>query len=301
MVQNPEDIKERILSSLKLKGPSLPVHIAGEIKSSILFSSAFLGELVSEKKVRMSHMKVGSSRLYLLPGQESNLENFSQHLRSKEKEAFLLLKEKRFLRDSAQNPAIRVALREIRDFAVPFKQGEEVIWRYFLVPETEFKTIEEKQKPMEIEAKKPVPVKIAEKPLDILGKGEKEQEEAKPREIIGKIKRPKKKISVKKTPKKDDKFFLDIKEFLSANSIELVDMQNFEKGKITLKIKDNGEEKLLVAYNKNKITEDDIIRASKKASKEGIPYIILGLGDPSKKIGSLIDALKGLSSIKKMK
>jgi len=287
MMQDPNEIKERIISALKSKGPSLPVHIAGEIKSSILFSSAFLSELVSENKIKISNMKVGGSPLYFLAGQEPSLEKFPQYLRSKEKEAFLLLKEKKFLKDKDQSPAIRVALREIKDFALPFKSGEEIIWRYFLVPESEFKIREEK--PAEMEIKKPVVVKEEmEKPLDILIKEE------------PKIKPKKRKIYKKKGSGKEEKFFLDIKEFLSANSIDLLDIKNFGKKEIILRVKD-GEEKLLVAYNKNKIDEDDIIKASKRASKENLPYIILGLGGPLKKIDSLIEALKGLSSIRKFK
>ena len=287
MVQDPNEIKESIISALKSRGPSLPVHIANEIKSSMLFASAFLGELVSEKRVKMSHMKVGSSRLYLLTGQEPSLENFSQHLRSKEKEAFLLLKEKKFLRDTAQSPAISVALREIRDFALPFKSGEEIVWRYFSVPESEFKIAE--KKPLEIEVKKPA-IATAEgeiqKPLDIFSKEGKEEHKKKPK---------KKRIS-----DKENRFFASIKEFLSSNSIDLLDIKSLGKGEITLKIKDKGKEMLLVAYNKNKITENDIINASKKASKESLPYAIVGFGSPLKKIDGLIEALKGLSSIKKI-
>ena len=296
MMQNPDEIKERIISTLKSKGPSLPVHIAGEIKSSILFSSAFLGELVSEKKVKISHMRVGSSPLYFLVGQEPSLEKFFQHLRSKEKEAFLLLKEKKFLRDSAQNPAIRVALREIRDFALPFKSGEEIIWRYFLVPESEFKITEKKpEKLLEIEVKKPVLAvaeKETQKPLDIFSKESKEEPETKPK---------KRKAYRRKTSGKENEFLNSVKEFLSANSMDLLDTKTSGRREIILRIVDKGEEKLLVAYNKNKISGDDIIKASKKASKENLPYIVLGLGGPLKKIDSLIEALKGLSSIKKVK
>lgn len=284
-MQDPNEIKERIISVLKSKGPSLPVHIAGEIKTTILFSSAFLGELVSEKKVRMSHMRVGSSPLYFLPGQESFLEKFQEHLKSKEKDAFLLLREKRFLADSAQNPAIKVALREIRDFALPFKKGEEIIWRYFSVPESEFKIKEEKPQILEV---KEEPIK--EKPLDIFRK---EEPEIKPRKRARKPAR-------KKSPEMEEKFFNDVKEFLSGNSMDLLDIKNFGKKEITLRVKDKGEEKLLIAYKKNKITEKDIIKASKKASEANLQYIILGLGGPLKKLDSLIDALKGLSSIGKV-
>ena len=293
MMQDPNEIKEKIISALKSKGPSLPVHIAGEIKTSILFSSAFLGELLSEKKVRISHMRVGSSPLYFLPGQESFLENFSQHLKSKEKEAFLLLKEKRFLADSIQSPAIRVALREIRDFALPFKNVEEIIWRYFLVPESEFKIIEEK--PIEAEIKKPVvattkPIKDAEKPLEIFEKQEKPKQ----------VKRATKQRR-KKTPDMEDKFFGKIKEFLSKNSIELLDIKNFGRRELMLKVRDKEQEKILIAYNKKKISDSDIVKAHKKASALGLPYMIIGLNEPAKKTSELIKAMKNLSSIHGLK
>ena len=154
--QDTTEIKEKILLILREKGPGLPVHIASETGLSPLFAAAFLSELVSEKKIKISHMKVGNSPVYFLPGQEYLLERFTGHLKSKEKDAFMLLKEKKFLKDSEQHPAIRVALRSIRDFAIPFKKADEIFWRYFSVPETEVKVKE-----------KPKPKKPKEKELDI--------------------------------------------------------------------------------------------------------------------------------------
>ena len=293
IMPNPTNIKERILYLLKNKGPSLPVHVSTELKTSILFSSAFLGELYTEKEVKMSHLRVGSSPLYYIPGQEPSLENFANHLKSKEKDAFLLLKERGFLPDSTQSPAIRVALREIRDFAIPFKSGEEIIWRYFTIPEEEFKAKEEKTIVMEIKE----PVKIEEKIEKTL---EIQEKEAPKKEVLrAKLKR--KKASGKKMHGKEENFFNDVKDFISENSMDIVDIKGFGKKEVVLKINDKGEEKLLIAYNKNKISENDIITASKKASKEGLPYMILGVGGPLKKLDSLIEALKGLSSIKKVK
>ncbi len=49
-IQDTVPIKEKILSVLKKRGPSLPVHVAGETELSMLFASAFLSELLSEKK-----------------------------------------------------------------------------------------------------------------------------------------------------------------------------------------------------------------------------------------------------------
>ena len=66
--QDTSPIKNKIISFIEKNGPSLPAHIASEIEQSILFSSAFLAELLSEKKLVLSHMRVGSSPLYLIAG-----------------------------------------------------------------------------------------------------------------------------------------------------------------------------------------------------------------------------------------
>ena len=60
-MQNPLEIKQKILRTFRTRGPSLPVHIAKEINMSILFASAFLSELLSEKELKLSNMIVGST------------------------------------------------------------------------------------------------------------------------------------------------------------------------------------------------------------------------------------------------
>ncbi len=273
-------LKEKILFVCKKRGPSLPVHIASETGISALFAAAFLSELVSEKKLILSHLRVGNSPLYLVPGQEPMLEEFSQHLKSKEKDAFLLLKETRFLKDSDQEPAIRVALRHIRDFAIPFKKDDEIFWRYFIIPESEFKI---KGKPKKVEEKKEQGIK--EKQLDIFNKT------------------PIKKTSAKKkAPQKaNEKFFNKVKGFLVENRMALVDIENFKKNELNLRVRREGEEKLLVAYNKKRISENDMLKASKRATELDLSYIILSLGGPLKKVSNLIGALKNLSSIETFK
>ena len=112
-MQDALKLKENIVGIIRRRGPCLPIHISSEIKINTLFASAFLSELFSEKRIKISNMKVGSSPLYFIPGQEPMLEKFANHLKSKEKDAFFLLKEKSFLKDTEQEPAIRVALRAI--------------------------------------------------------------------------------------------------------------------------------------------------------------------------------------------
>lgn len=281
--QDTSILKEKILQIFRYRGPSLPVHIASSIGISPLFASAFLSELVSEKKLKLSYMRVGNSPLYLLSGQEPLLEKFSEHLKSKEKDAFMLLKDKKVLKDSEQAPAIRVALRAIRDFAIPFRKEEEIFWRFFTDQEPEFK-IEKPIKKVEeiIEIKKP------EKTLGIFEKKEKSHIKKKP--IIKK----------KPSQKKNDQFFNKVKEFLSQKHIEIEDIEGFNKNELILRIKEHGKEKLLIAFNKKRINDTDIIKSSKKASEANLPYILLSLGEPLKKLANLIDAIKNLSSLDKL-
>ena len=286
--QDTSNLKEKIMLTFKRRGPSLPVHIASETGLSMLFASAFLSELLSEKKIKLSFMKVGSSPIYLISGQEPMLERFSQHLKSKEKEAFELLKRKKFLKDEEQVPAIRIALREIRDFAIAFKKNEEIFWRYFIIPENKFES--PKIKPME---KVPQPE----------NKKKPEEEISNKQELNIFDKQKTTKTSVKKrttTKKNNDKFFNKVKEFLSRRSIEILDIENFSKNDLILRVKTKGEEKLLVAYNKKRISETEIIKAHKKATELNLKYIILSLGEPMKKLSILIEAVKSLEEIEKI-
>src|SRR3989338_5321272 len=102
-------------------GPEFPVRVAKATGGNNIFTAAFMSELVSEQKLKISHMRVGSSPLYYIVGQEEQLQKYSDHLNNKEQEAFKLIKQKEILLDIEQEPAIRVALRSIKDFAIPIK------------------------------------------------------------------------------------------------------------------------------------------------------------------------------------
>lgn len=351
-VQDASHTREKILSILRMKGPTLPVYIAQDTGMSMLFASAFLSELLSDKKIKMSHMRVGNSPIYFVPGQENQLERFSSYLKSKEKDAFILLQERKFLKDSEQSPAIRVALREIRDFAFHFKKDNEIYWRYLTASESEFKreikTIEEHQyieaKPKPFDKKEreigekiikdikiedieeirkenekleKIEVKLSEEIKEIEDESKIEEieitEEIEIKEISPEKKKEKKekekntkkskeiKTIKKKSPQKqDDKFFNKIKEFLSKETIEIISVESFKKNEILLRIKSEGTEKLLVAYNKRKISDVDIINANKKASQLNLKYTVLSMGEPSKKLFNLIESAQNLEKIEKI-
>lgn len=288
MSQNAMEIREKIISLIKIKGPSLPVQIAKETGLSILFASAFLSELYNEKEINISNIKVGSSPLYFIPGQEFQLENFSQYLKSKEKDAFILIKEKKILKDSEQEPAIRIALREIKDFAIPFKKGEEIYWRYFLVSEENINLNEETKKEESIQE-------------EILENKKEEKEEVLEDQEKNKKKNKLERKSKKQNNKKNENFFNKIKEFLSKEEVEILDIKDFKNNEAVLKIKRNGEEELFYVFNKKKITEMDILKAHKKAHENKMRYSICFLGETPKKIQDLISAIKDLSKIDKIK
>lgn len=356
--QDTSKIKERIISIINTRGPSIPSTIASEIQTSILFTSAFLSELLSEKKLRTSHMRYGSSPIYYLQGQEPQLENFSQHLKSKEKDAFHLLKENKFLKDTEQDPAIRVALRSIRDFAIPFKipNSNEIYWRYFTISENEFnqkkeqnseKENEEKEeikkepeknnseKSEEKKDKKESPEKSNYDPessmgrehelrrgkdgalpepkeplpkskesipnIDEKGEEQKSEEKEKTLNIFDKPKKTKtKKTAKKKSTKANEKFFNTVKEYLSKNNIEIEDILGFSKNDLTLKINSPEGERLLMAYNKKSIKEDEITKAYKKAQELDLPFEVLSLGEPTKKLSNFIEAIRNLKKIEKI-
>ncbi len=297
-IQNTGQIKERITLFIERNGPSLPVHIAKEINTNMIFASAFLSELLSDKKIKISNMLVGNSRLHFLPGQEPQLEKFANHLKSKEREAFELLKQKQILKDSEQHPAIRVALKGIKDFAIPFEKNQELYWKYLTakIPEKETEEIEKEFQKQENKEEKNL---ASGEKKEI----EKEKEPRYPEESQNKKEKSrKKKKSKKKTSSKtNEKFFNLVKKTLAEEEIEIIGIEGFSKKDLTLKINEKGQEKLLIAHNKKRISEEDITKAYKKASELELEFVLMSKGELSKKTSTLINAIKNLSKIKKIK
>jgi hypothetical protein len=133
--------EDKILSLIKTKGPVLPVDIAGAIESNILLASAHLSELVGRNQLKVSHTKIGGSPVYYLKGQESRLQELSKNLNNKEQRVYSLLKEKKIIKDSDAEPSVRVMLRNIKDFAIPFHvnyNGSKILfWKWYLLGDEE--------------------------------------------------------------------------------------------------------------------------------------------------------------------
>lgn len=283
------ELREHIVEIVKAKGPVLPVQISKEIGSNILMASAHLAELTASHRLKISTIKVGGSPLYYLPGQEEMLQKFTANMNDKEKKAYDSLQQSKILRDSEQEPVIRVALREIKDFAVPLNvthnDNKEVFWKWYLTPNDEAeKIIKRKLDILEKPAEKKIEEKrhevqkqiIKEKAAPIKPEAEKptEAKKYKPRE-------------------KEDAFLKDLMRFFEKNKINIINSEI---------IKRNSEIDFIVeipsvvgnlqyyckARNKKRISDSDLSNAYVKGQLKRLPVIVLSPGELSTKANEMI-------------
>ena len=286
-----QEKKNKIISYLEINGPSLPIRIAKAIQMEPVFASAISSELLDSKQIKTSHMKIGSSSLYFLPGQEQKLEEHTENLKSIENDAYGKLKEKKILKDEDEEPAIRVALRNIKDFAVPFKFQEKIMWKYAFTPE------EEVNKLLSPPKEEPKKLKPKEEPEEVP-----KAWEVKKREIQQAKEESKKIESIfEEKPKiKKETFLEQIESFLENTNTKIVSMEEVDKKKVVAKTESESGKALLFAFNKKKINEEELIKCYKQAKESNLPYHIIILGDLTKKMSDTIDAYKKLLKVEKL-
>ena len=313
-----KEVKEKILSTLKIRGPCLPVQVSREIKLDTLFASAFLSQLSSEGEIRISNLKVGGSPLYFLKGQEIMLENFYNRLPGKEREAFLLLKEKRLLEDEKQEPAIRVALRSIKDFAFPLAVNlpniQKLFWRHLSLNEEEAKKqIEEiiekgqKKSAERLEEKKPVE-KIKEKQETKEEQKEIKRERFKEKEEEKRTEKEKPLIAIKlekpKKPVEKSDFIKKALVFLETENIELLEEKEIKKKEFYALIRtDSNLGKVyfyFIAKDKKTITENDLALSLQKSQEIKMPLFLVSSGSLDKKAREYAEANKGMIKFKQI-
>ena len=321
------DQREKIINFIKIRGPSLPVHISQHLKVDTLLSSAMLAELLSEKRLKLSSLRVGNSPLYYLIGQEFQLENFYQYLPSKEKEAFELLKAKSVLKDADQFPAIRVALRSIKDFAFPFQKDEQLFWRFIKVNEENALELVQKfsisvkpisevplvknispehiQKVKESLVAKPAQNEIIQDstPAELTAVKEKQKlafliPERKVQESVLK--------TTVKTKKAKDKseFIVKVYEFFDSNNLKLIKEISSKKKEFAgiINVENNGkfDSYLCIAKEKKSVSDKDLMKQLQIGQKENLPVLFLSNGDASKKAVEWLDYLGNIIIYRKL-
>jgi len=282
--------REDILKFVESSGPVIPVQIAKEIKSNILIASAHLSELASTKSIKISSLKFGGSPLYYIPGHEAKLERFVDNLPSKEREAFNLLKQKKILRDSQVEPSIRVALRQIKDFAIPlqvnYKGSTEIFWRYFLLNN------EETEKTIRLELN-PEQKETAEVKKEIIeeSKNSKEVQAVVVKDIP---KKEDKLVKAKLLKEKQDNFLDEIKRYFKKNSVELLEENILRKGAeynfvIKLPSSVGDLSYYCVAKSKKTVNDGDLSSAFINAQSRKLPLLFLTKGGLTKRAQEMLD------------
>ncbi len=311
-------VKQKIIEFLRNKGPSLPIQIAKELSMNSLFISAFLSELADERKIKVSSLKLGGSPLYFLENQEQQLERFYNYLHPKEAEAYLLLKESKVLRDTELDPAIRVALRAIKDFSFGFSKNNEVFWRYLTISEPEAHELIEqkyssrKEKIQEIipeiepitEIKIIEPIQaetIIEKPIQKPKIKKEKLEKTKPLEFenplaakpieIPKKEKPKSEF-VQETIKFIEKHFkiIEEKEYKAKEYLAITQI-NTPLGHINF---------LTQAKEKKSVSESDLQKFLSQAQSMPLPALVLYTGDLSKKAQEYLEKYSSILKAKKI-
>ena len=224
------------------------------------------------------------------------LENFIDNLSGVEKTAYLKLKQEKILQDDLQEPAIRVALRSIKDFAIPFKFQENLYWKYFTIQTSEIQFLLKPQ----------ASLSQTQSPHMSLPSSISQEKSTIPQQLAqqSESKKPLSKVAKKPKPQKSNEFIEHIKSFLEKKDIELLKEISSDKRELIGKIRINsGFGKLiflLIAKNKKKLQQSDITLAYQKAIEEKMPCYILAYEEPSKKTLEFLEFYKNIIKIDKI-
>lgn len=286
---------ETILAFIKAKGPVIPVQVSKEIKDSILMASARLSELLSAKKIKISSLKVGGSPLYYLSGQEEMLQGFAGNLSHMEKKAYDLLSQSKVLQDSAQEPAVRVALRQVKDFAVPlnvtYNDKKEVFWKWYLFGNNEAESMIK-----EALSKAPAHKQIIEEQVLVppTAYTEKKAIDEKPTSIESQ-KTLLKKEAIKKPKQPEDKGHeKQVINFFTGNKISVIESAKPKKSSeldfIVDLLTSIGSIRYFCKYRgKKSVNEADLSSALVQAQSKNLPLLFLSNGVLTKKAQEMLN------------
>lgn len=317
------EIKKKILLFLDQNGPNIPIPIAKHVNLQPMFASAILSELLNEKRIKTSSIKIGSSPLYMIPGQEHKLENFADNLTGVEKETFLKLKDNKFLDDVSQEPRMRVAMRSLKDFAIPIQIGGKLYWKYFTLPSEKLKELlrdegevaigervvgqqiwEDIKKEIKPESKEETAIKHEKIVQVISAEAEKtfSKEVEKNEEEVA-LKQPKadeetiiqqKPNKIKKLTEKDI-FLEQTKRILQSKNIELIEVIQYDKQQVVAKARVKVDKTCILFFmDKKRPDEKDLQKAYKKSLEYKLPYYIITHSEPPKKIKDTAEIYKAL-------
>lgn len=287
--------REKVLAAVQ-EGPTWPIKIARKVGGDTMIIGAILSTLIESGEVAVSTLKIGGSPLYYMPGQEDKLEGFIDHLNEKDQKTFRILREKKLLQDSAQDPLIRVSLRILKDFAKQFEVEvngrKETFWRFYAYDKDEAL-----KEAMNMLSQKSVVIKTEEKIEKIEEKHEKAEPHIEPKVVIEyKIEHKPEEHrhkEIKKTEpgilKKD--FFESIKKHVHQMNLDIISKEKLKKTEYTMILKnhDTNEYIYCIAKDKKNINEGDLSTAFVYAHSKKMPCIFLMTGTLTKKAEHMVE------------
>lgn len=304
---------DSIITLLKKKGPLVPNDIKKELKGDTLLFGAMLSEMKSRGRVKLTHLKKGSSPFYYLPGQEAMLEKNFELLNPKDQDTVRVLKEKKVIQDNGLELIRRVSLRQIKDYAKEFsistKEGDYLFWRYYLISEEKATEIlKERFAPKPAPEKKPESVVEEKTPKHPQKKVEETPPESSQPKVKTKPSKPTPKVVVDVAVVKHEEdqktlsetvkeeigkleqtpFYNTVRGFFKQESIGVEEERVEKKGKeydFVVRVPSAvGQMKMFCrAKEKKKMTEGDVAPALLKAKQRDLPLLFLARGDFTKK------------------
>jgi len=299
------DNRQEVLNVVRTKGPVQPSQVATSVNTNILFASAMLSELVQNKHVKITYTKRGGSPFYYVEGQEPKLMDLAEFLKGKVREAYDFLSEELVVRDNNALPWQRVALRELKDFAVAlpvnYKGNQEIFWKWYLTPNEEAKPLIKKI----LTGEKQDSILEEEKSLseDHPKELEELKEEVQSKEIVQPKLAEEEKPIEKEVPKpikqveestEEDDFVKTIENFISSKEMYIISQNIVRKGRelnYVVDVPSNlGQLRYFVKFkNKKKITDVDLFSALEEANKKKLPVLFLTNGELTKKAQEYIN------------
>ncbi len=314
--------KQNILSIVQAKGPIIPNELKKELKAGdTIMLGALLSELAEEGKVKVTHTKVGGTPAYYTLGTEVRLQNLLKYLNSKDKNTAEMLRQKKILKDSDQEPLVRVSLRSIKDFAKPLevtvKGKKEIYWKWYTVPSNQAQEIILKQvklaektakKEEPAPAKKPEEKQEQEKQEGKKGKQEKKktEEEIKAEKKQAEAKEPAEKpektgkeiqqelgIDLEALEKEKDPFFKKIFAYCKEYDIMIKEYGILRKKSdielfLVVPSRIGSQEYYCKAKSKKKVNDGDLSSAYIHGQAKKLPVIFLTRGELTKKAKEML-------------
>ncbi len=125
-------VHEKVLSFLKMNGPSLPVDVAKAIGYNSFLTKAVLGELINKGLIKKSHRPIGGSLIYFVPEHVNRMrELLKSDLSIPERQVLNKLSSIGRVLMSSLTPHDRAFINKLIDFISVERRGDDYLITYY--------------------------------------------------------------------------------------------------------------------------------------------------------------------------